>query len=380
MSKKKILLIITMLIILALIGYIVVDYIYPLFGLIPDWIFPTIYNYIVLIFYTNNFYFFLGSIFVNFIFGSIFGLGYTRCKKHRVSGTITYLIGLVSMIGLILVCIIYYFIGIIVANDISSPLKLVLVAAYVPLFYVFILILEVFFDSYNFLKDVIRQRHEYSKLDYKIVKIKEGRVIQIEIFRTSEDSKVKTLLEAAPQLVMEEALHKLGDGAVSRFIKSAASNIILQIASHLTGWPRAKIKLYRSIGAKIGKHCLIGHFNRLDPFQPNMIEIEDYVGFGMEVMLLAHSYLDREGIMAYRYGKIRICKHAKIGVRATILAGVTIGEGAVVAANSLVTKDVEPWTMVGGVPAKPLRKVAHSLADSLESKEKNNENVEDSND
>lgn len=45
-----------------------------------------------------------------------------------------------------------------------------------------------------------------------------------------------------------------------------------------------------------------------------------------------------------------------IGARATILPGVTIGEGAVVAAGSVVVKDVEPWTVVGGNPAKFIKK------------------------
>lgn len=45
-----------------------------------------------------------------------------------------------------------------------------------------------------------------------------------------------------------------------------------------------------------------------------------------------------------------------IGARAMILSGVKIGDGAVIAAGAVVTKDVEPYTIVGGVPAKPIRK------------------------
>ena len=48
-----------------------------------------------------------------------------------------------------------------------------------------------------------------------------------------------------------------------------------------------------------------------------------------------------------------------IGTRATILPGVRIKEGAVVAAGAVVTKDVEPWTMVGGVPAKFIKVRPH---------------------
>ncbi|MCA2470966.1 MULTISPECIES: CatB-related O-acetyltransferase, partial [Vibrio] len=44
-----------------------------------------------------------------------------------------------------------------------------------------------------------------------------------------------------------------------------------------------------------------------------------------------------------------------IGMRAMIMPGVTIGEGAVIAANSVVTKNVPPYTVVAGAPAKPIK-------------------------
>jgi len=55
--------------------------------------------------------------------------------------------------------------------------------------------------------------------------------------------------------------------------------------------------------------------------------------------------------------KIKICDKVWIGFNSIILKGVTIGEGAIVAAGSVVTKDVEPWTIVGGNPAKLIREI-----------------------
>lgn len=49
---------------------------------------------------------------------------------------------------------------------------------------------------------------------------------------------------------------------------------------------------------------------------------------------------------------VKIGDYVFIGPRSIILAGVTIGDGAIVGAGAVVTKDVEPYTIVGGVPAK----------------------------
>ena len=56
------------------------------------------------------------------------------------------------------------------------------------------------------------------------------------------------------------------------------------------------------------------------------------------------------------HGDIVVGNDVWIGYEAVILSGVTIGDGAVIGTRAVVTKDVPPYTIVGGVPAKPIRK------------------------
>jgi len=65
-------------------------------------------------------------------------------------------------------------------------------------------------------------------------------------------------------------------------------------------------------------------------------------------------------------GNIVIGNDVWIGYEAVILAGVTIGDGAVIGTRAVVTKDIPPYTIVGGVPAKPIRKrFSQEIIDSL---------------
>ncbi len=73
------------------------------------------------------------------------------------------------------------------------------------------------------------------------------------------------------------------------------------------------------------------------------------------VKIFTHSH--SEGNHTIRdYHPVKIGNYAKVYTAVTILPGVTIGDGGIVATGAIVTKDVEPFTLVGGVPAKPMRK------------------------
>ncbi len=84
------------------------------------------------------------------------------------------------------------------------------------------------------------------------------------------------------------------------------------------------------------------------------IEIGDFCGLGENVVIFTHSH--SESVHDIRsYGKVTIGSYAKVYSNSMIMPGVTIGNQAIVAAMSVVTKDVPPNTVVAGVPARPVR-------------------------
>ncbi len=104
----------------------------------------------------------------------------------------------------------------------------------------------------------------------------------------------------------------------------------------------------------IGDHVWIGPQAYLDARD---LVIEDYVGWGPGAKVLGstHTGLPLELPIIQtdmEIKSVRIEAWADIGVNATILPGVTVGKGSIVGAGAVVTKDVAPFSIVAGVPAR----------------------------
>lgn len=108
----------------------------------------------------------------------------------------------------------------------------------------------------------------------------------------------------------------------------------------------------------IGNSCHIGKNCFFD--LKEKVKIDDNVVISMQCTFITHIDMSLSPLNT-QYPQMKepiiIKKGSYIGARSTILMGVNIGECAFIAAGSLVTKDVEPYTMVGGVPAKFIKKL-----------------------
>ncbi|HVL49244.1 MAG TPA: acyltransferase [Candidatus Thermoplasmatota archaeon] len=127
-------------------------------------------------------------------------------------------------------------------------------------------------------------------------------------------------------------------------------NYVLMVLARISPSLRFKHVLYRAMGAKIGAKASIGLEVTFDVFFPELIEIGENSIVGYNTTILCHEFLVDE----YRTGRVKIGRNVTIGANCTILPGVTIADGSVVSAMSLVNRDVDGF--VGGVPARPLAK------------------------
>ncbi|MDF2682057.1 MAG: acetyltransferase [Brevibacillus sp.] len=135
------------------------------------------------------------------------------------------------------------------------------------------------------------------------------------------------------------------------FWKVMKNFIVIQLARY-TPFLSWKNWLYRTfLRMEVGQHSAVALMVMMDIMFPEFIKIGRNCVIGYNTTILAHEYLVEE----YRLGEVRIEDDVLVGANSTILPGVTIGKGAIVAAGTVVHKDVPPGAFVGGNPMQVIR-------------------------
>ncbi len=133
--------------------------------------------------------------------------------------------------------------------------------------------------------------------------------------------------------------------------KAVRNFIFIQLARYCPSLPLKNSIYRRVLGMKVGEHTAFALMVMVDVFFPERIAVGSNTIIGYNSTLLTHEYLIDE----YRLGNIYIGSNVMIGANVTVLPGVTIGDHAVVAAGSVVHRDVPAYARVGGNPLRDLR-------------------------
>jgi acetyltransferase-like isoleucine patch superfamily enzyme len=130
------------------------------------------------------------------------------------------------------------------------------------------------------------------------------------------------------------------------FWKVVKNFAVIQLARY-TPFLGMKNWLYRTfLKMKVGDQTSFALMVMLDVMFPEKISVGRNTVIGYNTTILAHEYLIKE----YRLGDVKIGSEVMIGANSTIMPGISIGDGAIVSAGTLVHKDVPPGAFVGGNP------------------------------
>ncbi len=127
---------------------------------------------------------------------------------------------------------------------------------------------------------------------------------------------------------------------------SAGGDIVIGHHVHLSAY----VAVYGGGGVRIGDYA------SLSPRVTLLSQSDDFGGESMVNPLVPAAC--RPGL---RVERITLGRHAAVGCGSTVLPGVTMGEGAVAGAHSLVTGDIEAWTLHAGVPARLIKARSRAL-------------------
>lgn len=187
-----------------------------------------------------------------------------------------------------------------------------------------------------------------------------------------EKKKLSTTYKLLRALGFNYSEEEYGDVSLWRVIKQFFRNIHLKHLEkmldrfYLEPFAPRKLRpiLIRKMGCHVGKNTFFGDYVRMDTSYANMIYIGDYTHITSGCRLLCHQrdltgYCvgDNAADLGYKTGEIHIGKGVMVGMETIIMPGVTIGDGAIIGAGSIVTRDIPAWTIATGRPAKVVKEI-----------------------
>lgn len=144
---------------------------------------------------------------------------------------------------------------------------------------------------------------------------------------------------------------------------SVGSRTVFSAGACITAWDSYQGEIFAP-SIVIGDDCHFGDYNQITSCKGVKIGNNLLTGRNVIITDNSHGYFESGQLeiapierSLVSKGKVIIGNNVWMGNNACVMSGVTIGDGAVIAANSVVTKDVPPKTMVGGVPARVIKSV-----------------------
>lgn len=177
-----------------------------------------------------------------------------------------------------------------------------------------------------------------------------------------------------------EALHEVGFKKIIRFFFYTVALIFFKSAV----FPPVRTFILRLLGAQVGKGTVIHNISFFNAYYQGFnklkignycylgpevmidlagsVTLEDHVTLSNRVLILTHTNVGYKNHPLQKQfprtiSSVVMKKGSFIGANATILPGVTIGTKSAIAAGAVVIKNVAPKTLVGGVPAKVIKKI-----------------------
>ena len=147
-----------------------------------------------------------------------------------------------------------------------------------------------------------------------------------------------------------------------RVIRQARNRLLSRIAFLCPGGFGLRPWLHRRRGVKIGKNVWISEYVCIDEDRPENVTIGDHVSIGVRTTIITHFHW-RQSEPNEKLGKVVIEKNAYIGPHCVILPNVTIGEGSIIMAGTVVSRNVPPRVMYGYPPPAPIARVTRPLVE-----------------